>query len=427
MQIRYDTHDLSRPLTTSKTVSTPAPPRSIPHASSSVAKASARRNNEDLTYYAAYCHKASPTWFEWVKLTAHDIHTRLHIRDGYQHSWLTEHRYIRDAPQLMFYLNYPIQFVQVVGIVVSFDEYFDRFWLFTIDDSSGATIDVICRKPTDAKEAARSGQHDPSAHNQKSEDEKEEEKETKRLSDLVSSTVEIGIVLQVKGVITLFQRGGAHANHNELKSHATKTSTASLFQKEEPTRQISLQRLTKIQDTNQEISLISARTQFYTSVLSQPWHLSRQEQQNLHKEALGEIEHDKKRTKRTARKKQKLLEMEQAVAKRIQDEYEEEERARESDAEAARQAGVVLMERLQRDRGQPTQQTLPKAGRNVSNSDRGRDERGKSGYDRMKRKSHGHGQIDASSADQVKQADTTNDSFGPLEDEKSALLRLAFG
>ncbi len=102
-----------------------------------------------LTFYPAYAFTASETWSKWVKLTAHDIHHVLKPHEKYAETTTTlahpdtgTHHNHRDAALLLFYLNHPIQFVQVVGVVVAFDEYFEKFWLFTIDDSSGATIDV---------------------------------------------------------------------------------------------------------------------------------------------------------------------------------------------------------------------------------------------------------------------------------------------
>jgi hypothetical protein len=44
---------------------------------------------------------------------------------------------------LYFYLNHPIRFVTLVGPVVSIDSVSAKFAIFTIDDGSGTTIDVI--------------------------------------------------------------------------------------------------------------------------------------------------------------------------------------------------------------------------------------------------------------------------------------------
>jgi hypothetical protein len=51
----------------------------------------------------------------------------------------------------LFYLNHPVQFVCVAGVVVAFDDY-KRLSVFTVDDSSGATINLTCCKPEKVKE-----------------------------------------------------------------------------------------------------------------------------------------------------------------------------------------------------------------------------------------------------------------------------------
>lgn len=403
-QLRNRDHNLSKSTTAKKIGTQSTFAREDQELLSSSVPGTTECKDEHLTYYPAYCHKASPTWFEWVKLTAYDIHTKLHVQDGYQHSWLTEYRFARDAPQLMFYLNHPIQFVQIVGVVVSFDEYFDRFWLFTIDDSSGLTIDIVCKKPSKEKPEAVQ----PSV---RSEDEKDEEKEIAQMSNLVMRTVELGSVLQVKGVVTLFRRGGFNGGMNDLRTNARPNPAA----QEEPVRQISLQRLSKVHDTNQEISLIAARTQFYKSVLAQPWVVSQKEQDKLHKEALGEVEHDRKRAKRAVRRRQQLIEQEKEDAEKIQQEYKNEEEERARDAEAAREAGERLKIKLERQRTHRADEALPKADRFSGDTKPGKLK------DRARRIRHMQGQdvIETgrvNSALGPDQPDTANDSFGPLED-----------
>lgn len=40
-------------------------------------------NNTGLTFYPAFCFKASPTHFAWVKMAAADVH-RLRSRKGFE-------------------------------------------------------------------------------------------------------------------------------------------------------------------------------------------------------------------------------------------------------------------------------------------------------------------------------------------------------
>ncbi|KAK2731457.1 hypothetical protein FQN55_004673 [Onygenales sp. PD_40] len=87
---------------------------------------------QQLTFYPAYCHKVSPTFFSWVKMAAVDIH-RLKTRKGFE------------GQNLHFHLNHPIQFVCVAGIILARDEHEHRS-ILVLDDSSGACLEVVCAK-----------------------------------------------------------------------------------------------------------------------------------------------------------------------------------------------------------------------------------------------------------------------------------------
>lgn len=43
-----------------------------------------------LTFYPAFCHKASPTHFAWVKMSAADVH-RLKTRRGFEGRYFALH------------------------------------------------------------------------------------------------------------------------------------------------------------------------------------------------------------------------------------------------------------------------------------------------------------------------------------------------
>ena len=72
---------------------------------------------------------ASPTWFQWNKLTATQIHS-LREERGFE------------GQNVYFHLNHPIQFVRIVGLIVDIEIRSNKFILITIDDSSGACIEV---------------------------------------------------------------------------------------------------------------------------------------------------------------------------------------------------------------------------------------------------------------------------------------------
>jgi len=385
----------------------------------------------DLTFYPAYCHKASPTYFQWVKLTTHDIHYSLRHHEGYLHSWITQQMcsHYRDVPQLLFYKNHPIQFVQVIGIVVSLEEYFEKFWLFTIDDSSGATIDVICQKPNKDKMAAQKYKSDTSEH------EKEEDTEIQNSSDQVAAEVDVGAILQVKGTITLFQRNNYLNKAAPFISHANRTKQQVAPKQEAPTRQITLQRLAVVHDTNKEVALIAARTKFYDGVLNKPWSLTKQEQGKLHRKALGEVEHKRKRVRRHAEKGKQVKDEEARDAEAILREYAEEERARESEAAEARAAGEALNESLLRER--TTVKDMPKTATTATERSKppttgSADARTVKKEKRRKRRSEkpvieARMSTTASSRGLDRTKEDTSLSFAADDGERSALLRAAFG
>ena len=83
-----------------------------------------------LTFYPAYCFPFSPIHNTWAKLSAADVHA-LQERPGFE------------GQNLYFYLNHPIKWVRLVGVIVALDVYPTR-WVMVLDDSSGSTIEVTC-------------------------------------------------------------------------------------------------------------------------------------------------------------------------------------------------------------------------------------------------------------------------------------------
>lgn len=368
----------------------------------------------NLIYYSAYTHSASPTYFKWVNLTACEIHRSLTHRPGYTHSWLTAGRgFDRDQPQLLFYLNHPIQFVQVVGIVVNTEEWYERFWLFTIDDSSGHTIDVVCRKPdTKKKDETRSfGSEDT--------EEKQIHEDILKLSRQVQSNVQLGAVLQVKGTITVFQR---NKTVDVVRSDLYDNNGTDFQKKTDAVRQISLQRLTLIHDTNAEMTLIAARTKFFTEVLSKPWQLSKKEQEKLYRKASGEADRKRKRARRRVERLKQVAEEDLSNTSTILAEYEVDEKERAVAANKAREAGQTLVEN--RETKSVQHQTM------LGTTEKSDLDRATEPSDprTRKRKRRSKGMTAARDAERLPvEATEATMSFGIDDDEKSALLRAAFG
>lgn len=280
-----------------------------------------------ILFYPAYCNKASPTYFTWVKLTASDIHHALRTRPGSVNPNNNDNiAYQRQQGHpstfLLFYLNHPVQFVCIVGIVVALDDH-DRFWLFTVDDSSGATIDVTYRKPNKAEEQVehRCIQQDGNdalakvrtvnACNNHDDDDTLNEA---RACVEVLSHIDVGSVVKVKGTISAFRS----------------------------VRQIALERLEIVPDTNAEVRFWIQRTQLLTGVLSKPWNLSAERQKQLRKEAEGEAEGGKERAARRVKRLAKERRREKRHADKIAKAYEAEERERNRVAEEMRRHGLEL-------------------------------------------------------------------------------------
>lgn len=114
--------------------------------------------SDSLKFYPAYCFPVSPTFNAWAKLTANDIHG-LSKKEGFEGTLLVQHigihhsifKHLADGvvgQNIYFSLNHPIKWVRLVGVIVSYDQLPSR-WIFILDDSSGATIEVTCpRNPT---------------------------------------------------------------------------------------------------------------------------------------------------------------------------------------------------------------------------------------------------------------------------------------
>ena len=287
-----------------------------------------RIHSGPVDLYPAYTFGASPTWSKWVKLTCQDVHTVLKPHDSYSNvttytgpaqSEGTKNHGWKDQPLLLFYLNHPIQFVQVIGVVVVLEDYLP-FWLFTVDDSSGATIDVTCRKPE--KDQANTGpkpaqQANTTAATKPKVEDQDEETTAENLLQSTLTHLTIGTVVQAKGTLTTFRR----------------------------IRQLTLLRLNILPSTTHELTLISLRSQFYTSTLSKPWVLSREEQRKLRMAAQGEKDEKIELARKRRKREQKKREREERHRKIIEQEYAKEEEEREKEAEEARGWGWDLQDK----------------------------------------------------------------------------------
>jgi hypothetical protein len=267
-----------------------------------------------LTYYPAYCYRSSPTWFVWVKLTCFEVHYDL--KSGPSHAQTYTSGQV-SHPNL-FYLNHPIQYVQLIGVVVAIEEFHEHMFLITLDDSSGDTIDVVVRKPRKQPGHYATESRDGSDTTGKEPDPTVSEEQAETLALLSTmSALEISSVVQAKGTVSTFRER----------------------------RQLNLLRLSILADTSAELAKIAARTAFHVTVLSKPWVLSRSKQEKLLRLEQGDRSDQGKNEKKRRERKQKLEEREKRHAAAIVREWVADEQDRERAAEKARRDGARVMQR----------------------------------------------------------------------------------
>ena len=264
------------------------------------------------SFYPAYCHSASTTWNTWVKLTSHDIHHVLRPRPGAS-------SFVSNSDNLvLFYLNHPIQYVQVVGVVVSCDDYHER-WIIGVDDSSGATIELTCAKPQLKNDALTKDTQGVERDEQRV----RRERATHSAPDLdpevvglqsVLAKLDVGTVVQAKGTLSTFRH----------------------------VRQISLKRIKIVPDTNAEMLLIAARTRTLVEQFSTPWIVSTNTQQRLLAEAQGEKYEASTRAARKSDRERRRAERAEKHAAKIQEDYAKEELMRQAEAAEAHVAGLLV-------------------------------------------------------------------------------------
>lgn len=181
----------------------------------------------------------------------------------------------RLVPYTYFYLNHPIRYIYLVGVVVAIDDINLRYTTLTLDDGSGATLEIKIKRllpeiynPVDSPSntevdnlnvLAGLGRFDVTVNDQ---------------------TVDIGTIVKVKGTISEF-RGF---------------------------KQLELKRIWIVSTTNEEAKFWEALAAFKKDVLGRPWHLSKTEGKNIKKELKIERkrarEHDRQKAVHEARKQE---------------------------------------------------------------------------------------------------------------------------
>ncbi|KAM3431744.1 hypothetical protein MY4824_006949 [Beauveria thailandica] len=201
-----------------------------------------------VVFYPRYCFHLAPTAKEWCFLRVKDLFT-LEQPDGFKGEGFHFHR------------NLPIKWVRIVGVIVAID-HFAGLRALTIDDSSGACIEVITSSaiPTSGSdgiepaEAVAGPPAQPKAPN---------------------DHVDVGSVVDVKGALTTFR----------------------------DVRQLRVEKMASIRGTAEEMRLWAKRRAFRTDVLEKPWVVPDKTLRKCRREAErseAEMERKKQRLKAAA-------------------------------------------------------------------------------------------------------------------------------
>ncbi|KAK4972514.1 hypothetical protein LTR28_012438 [Elasticomyces elasticus] len=213
--------------------------------------------------YPARYFTASPTWFTWNKLTAADIHA-LRTERGFE------------GQNVYFHLNHPIRFIRLVAPVVAIDDINPKYTILTLDDGSGATIEV---KIVRLAAAVAQG----STRRSNTEVDNTTIRSTLGTFEVLidGAPVDIGTVIKAKCTISTFRQ----------------------------VRQLELQRVSVVRDTNEEARAWAELAEFKERVLAKPWSLTEQEMkeidESIRAERSKEREREMKRKEVDAKNKEK--------------------------------------------------------------------------------------------------------------------------
>ncbi|KAF2460416.1 hypothetical protein BDY21DRAFT_269789, partial [Lineolata rhizophorae] len=138
--------------------------------------------------YPAYCHPASPTYQQWVRLSVLDFHD-LWTNSEFQ------------SQGIFFKQNYPVEFVRIVAPIVAIEDFADRYTVLTLDDGSGDTVNV---------RITRRSLHDtitePRPWNTTAETNIDVTTSLGTLSVHIDGVaLEIGMIIKAKGTISVFR------------------------------------------------------------------------------------------------------------------------------------------------------------------------------------------------------------------------------
>lgn len=208
-----------------------------------------------------------------------------------------------------------MRFVCVVGLIVARTDVYRRT-ILTLDDSSGATIDVAVQKSGVQNQDQSQGQGQA-----KSESTEGDHVTTTSQDpiDIESLTAGTGTVVKIKGTVSTFRAQ----------------------------TQLQLERFFLIGDTTAEMHFLAQRTRMLVEVLSVPWELSSDEVAALYRQSQVQETRAAREHEAVRRRYRRRIEREERDQRRILRAWEREEGDRAREAGVCRDAG----RRVMRERG----------------------------------------------------------------------------
>ncbi|KAK3333488.1 OB-fold nucleic acid binding domain-containing protein [Cercophora scortea] len=189
--------------------------------------------------YPQYCFHLSPTISRWCHLRIADIYA------------LSSHAGFR-GQDLFFCINHPIKWVRIAGVVVAIDEFEGRR-LYTVDDSSGATIGCVVITASTLGVANQQAAHSKS---------KTADPPPPQPLPVIDGEIDVGHIIDIKGSIKLFREQ----------------------------KQIQAEKISHLRSTDQEVRFWEKIVGLRKEVLDRPWVLDRREVRKCRKAAEGHVD-----------------------------------------------------------------------------------------------------------------------------------------
>lgn len=223
---------------------------------------------------------------------------------------------------LYFYQNHPIRFVSLVGVIVARTDV-PRRTILTLDDSTGATIDVVVLKddshsapaPVPVSASTPSESKDRGTDTAEKPGWKQMHVTPTTHTPIDIAPLQPGKLFQIKGTLSVFR---------------------SIVQ-------VQLERFFGVPDTRAEMRFVDARTRFLLDVLSVPWVLEEGEIERLRIETDEEGARVEREQARVRKRDGKRAEREERERKRVEKLWAREEVLREKEAKAVRMSGRDFM------------------------------------------------------------------------------------